>query len=117
MAFYDIDKNGNVTEEEFVKQLDRRNFNNAGMPELEKRRFRAVDKNGDGLLDKEEFYPFLYPRYYKEYKSFWFEEIFQAFDVDSDGTVSFSDYLRLGVKITRLKNVKGVAVETITPYF
>ena len=64
-----------------------------GAPELEQRRFQAVDKNSDGALDKDEFYPFLYPRYYKDVKSFWFEEIFQAFDTDSDGNVSFADYL------------------------
>ena len=93
MGFYDIDKDGIVAEEEFIKQLDRRTFNHKGARDLEQRRFHAVDANGDGSLDETEFYPFLYPRYYAEVKSFWFEEIFHAFDTDSDGNVSFADYL------------------------
>ena len=93
MRFYDIDEDGIVAEEEFIKQLDRRTFGHKGARDLEQRRFRAVDADSNGALNVDEFYPFLYPRHYAEVKSFWLEEIFQAFDTDSDGNVSFADYL------------------------
>ena len=106
-----LDENGLVEYEELVKQQELRPVKHKDAKELELRLFAEADKNKDNTLDADEFEKFQveilkvhsaikfylifqFPRYFKETKPFWIEEVYQSFDTDSDGQVSFNEFLK-----------------------
>jgi len=45
-------------------------------------------------IEIDEFEKFQFPRYFKETKPYWIEEVYQSFDKDSDGQVNFNEFLK-----------------------
>ena len=60
---------------------------------LMKQKFAATDFNGDGKLDLAEFEAFQFPRFNKKVKFLWKKEMFLHFDGDSDGKVTYQEFL------------------------
>lgn len=69
------------------------NFSYKDQINRDERRWKAADKNNDGLLSKEEFSDFLHPEEAEHMRDIVVQETIEDIDKDKDGFISLEEYI------------------------
>ncbi|RWS21401.1 calumenin-like protein [Leptotrombidium deliense] len=62
--------------------------------EKQRKRWSTVDENNDGILTKDEFFAFMYPRVSDKHAHLEVKELISMFDKDFDGNLNFDEFYR-----------------------
>ena len=136
--YYDVDKNGTIEHDEFLKQLKNIDDWFGDNFVLMKQKFAATDFNGDGALrhfrkfqnietsqiskffieifnqvSRLEFEAFQFPRFDKRVQFLFHKEMFLAFDKDLSGEITF-DELAYQVSLNPNQNFENMLIFRVT---
>ncbi|XP_077591019.1 reticulocalbin-3 isoform X2 [Stigmatopora nigra] len=82
---------GFYLDEEFDDIDDKATYKS--MLNRDERRFKAADRDGDGIATREEFTAFLHPEEYDHMKDLVVQETIEDIDKNGDGKISLSEYI------------------------
>ncbi|XP_072549523.1 reticulocalbin-3 isoform X2 [Salminus brasiliensis] len=101
---YDQDKDGRIAwteyknttygfylDDEFSDVENRESYK--AMLTRDERRFKAADKNGDGIATREEFTAFLHPEEFSYMKNIVVQETVEDIDKNGDGKINLEEYI------------------------